>query len=193
MLTHKDRPVFSFETAAAFEKWLSENYQQEQAFWLRYFKKGSNLPSIKHDEAVDVALCWGWIDGLLNKYDDISYLVRFTPRRAKSIWSKVNVARVEKLLQEGRMQPSGIIQVENAKKDGRWARAYEPASKMEVPPDFIDLVKQDQKTFEFYQTLNKANLYAISFRLSTIVDTKKRLSRMNQILEKLKNGQRFHN
>jgi uncharacterized protein YdeI (YjbR/CyaY-like superfamily) len=193
MLTHKDLPVVSFESAAAFEKWLSENYQQEQALWLRYFKKGSNLPSIKHDEAVEVALCWGWIDGLLNKYDDISYLVRFTPRRAKSIWSKVNVAKVERLLQEGRMQPSGMLQVENAKKDGRWARAYEPASKMEIPQDFIDLVKQDQKAFDFYQTLNKANLYAIGFRISTIADPKKRLSRMNQILEKLKNGLKFHN
>jgi uncharacterized protein YdeI (YjbR/CyaY-like superfamily) len=112
MLIHKDLPVFSFTSEAEFDSWLSQHYTDTTGFWLRYYKKGSNRETITHDKAVDVALCWGWIDGLSNKYDEISYLVRFTPRRPKSIWSKVNVAKVEKLTEAGRMQPSGMAQVE---------------------------------------------------------------------------------
>ena len=123
-LTHKDLPVYAFETEADFWNWLSKNYQQTTSFWLRFYKKESKVPSIHYDEAVDVALCFGWIDGLANKYDEESYLVRYTPRRPKSVWSKINVAKVEKLSAEKRMQPSGLAQVESAKKDGRWAAAY---------------------------------------------------------------------
>ena len=123
-LTHKDLPVYAFETEADFWNWLSKNYQQTTSFWLRFYKKESKVPSIHYDEALDVALCFGWIDGLANKYDEESYLVRYTPRRPKSVWSKINVAKVEKLIAEKRMQPSGLTQVESAKKDGRWAAAY---------------------------------------------------------------------
>ena len=123
-LTHKDLPVYAFETEADFWNWLSKNYQQTTSFWLRFYKKESKVPSIHYDEALDVALCFGWIDGLANKYDEESYLVRYTPRRPKSVWSKINVAKVEKLIAEKRMQPSGLAQVESAKKDGRWAAAY---------------------------------------------------------------------
>ena len=123
-LTHKDLPVYAFETEADFWNWLSKNYQQTTSFWLRFYKKESKVPSIHYDEAVDVALCFGWIDGLANKYDEESYLVRYTPRRPKSVWSKINVAKVEKLIAEKCMQPSGLTQVESAKKDGRWAAAY---------------------------------------------------------------------
>ena len=193
MLTHKDLPVLSFTSEAEFDAWLSQHYTETTGFWLRYFKKGSNKETITHDKAVDVALCWGWIDGLANKYDDISYLVRFTPRRPKSIWSKVNVAKVEKLIEAGRMQPSGLAQVEKAKADGRWDIAYQPASKMEVPADFIDLIKQDPETYAFYQTLNKANLYAIGFRLTTVADPKKRAAKMQQLADMLKRKEKIHN
>jgi uncharacterized protein YdeI (YjbR/CyaY-like superfamily) len=192
MLIHKNLPVLSFESAQAFEDWLAANHTQTSGFWLRYYKKASRLPTIVHDEAVDIALCWGWIDGLLNKYDEQSYLVRFTPRRPKSIWSQVNVAKVEKLIQSGRMQPSGLIHVEAAKRDGRWDKAYAPASTMEVPPDFVALVQQEPETYAFYQTLNKTNLFAIGFRLSTIVDPVKREAKMNQLLEMLRNKRKFH-
>ncbi len=193
MLIHKELPVISFASEAEFDAWLSQHHTEEKGFWLRYFKKGSNKETITHDQAVDVALCWGWIDGLSNKYDDISYLVRFTPRRPKSIWSKVNVAKVEKLIQAARMQPSGLAQVEKAKADGRWDKAYEPASKMEVPPDFIELIKKDPETYTFYQTLDKANLYAIGFRLSTIIDPKKRAAKMEQLADMLKRKDKIHN
>lgn len=193
MLTHKGLPVISFESEKEFDTWLSLHHTEESGFWLRYFKKGSNQLTITHSQAVDVALCWGWIDGLSNKYDELSYLVRFTPRRPKSIWSKVNVARVEQLMKSGMMQPSGIIQVEKAKKDGRWDNAYQPASKMEVPPDFIALIKKDPELDQFYQTLNKANVYAIGFRLSTVRDPEKRAAKMNQILAMLKKKEKFYN
>jgi len=123
-LTHKDLPIYSFENEADFWNWLSKNYQQSTSFWLRFYKKESKVPSIHYDEAVDVALCFGWIDGLANKYDEESYLVRYTPRRPKSVWSKINVAKVNKLIDQERMQPSGLAKVDAAKEDGRWKAAY---------------------------------------------------------------------
>jgi uncharacterized protein YdeI (YjbR/CyaY-like superfamily) len=123
-LTHNDLPIYSFENEADFWNWLSKNYQQSTSFWLRFYKKESKVPSIHYDEAVDVALCFGWIDGLANKYDEESYLVRYTPRRPKSVWSKINVAKVNKLIDQKRMQPSGLAKVDAAKEDGRWKAAY---------------------------------------------------------------------
>ena len=122
--THKDLPVYSFKTETDFLNWLSKNYQDSTGFWLHFYKKATKIASFDYSEAVDVALCYGWIDGLLNPHDDKSYLVRFTPRRPNSVWSKINVAKVEKLIAEKRMHPSGLAQVESAKKDGRWAAAY---------------------------------------------------------------------
>jgi uncharacterized protein YdeI (YjbR/CyaY-like superfamily) len=193
MLTHKELPVISFKTAQKFYAWLKVNHTKEQSFWLRFYKKNSGIASLIRDEAVDTALCWGWIDGLINKYDDESYLLRFTPRRPKSIWSKINVAKIEKLTKFGLMQPNGLAQVEKAKADGRWDRAYEPASKMEVPADFIKLIKKDKIAYSFYQTLNKANTYAIGFRLTTIVDGEKRKQKMNQLFDMLKKGKAIYN
>lgn len=186
MLIYKELPVLSFESAQVYETWLAEHHPQPTGFWLRYYKKGSGQPTLLHDEAVDVSISWVWIDGLINKYDDASYLVRFTPRRPKSIWSKVNVAKVERLIAEGRMQPSGLIHVEKAQQDGRWDRAYEPASKMVVPADFIALVDQDPLANEFYQTLNRASLYAIGFRLNATRDPEKRAKKMGQLLAMLR-------
>lgn len=121
---HKDLPVYAFVSEQDFDKWLSENYHHKEGFWLRFYKKATGIPTIQVGEAVDVALCWGWIDGLLNTYNEKSYLVRFTPRRPKSVWSQVNVAKVKNLIAEGRMQPSGLVHIESAKLDGRWAKAY---------------------------------------------------------------------
>lgn len=123
-LIHKDLPVHAFATSEEFEEWLSQNYQQPTGFWMRLYKKATKLPTIQMTDAVDSALCYGWIDGLINAYDEQSYVIRFTPRRPKSVWSKINVAKVEKLIAEGRMQPSGLAHVESAKADGRWDKAY---------------------------------------------------------------------
>lgn len=122
--THKELPVYSFESKQDFWDWLSDNYQSTTGFWLQFYKKASKIRTVEYVDAIEVALCFGWIDGLLNSYDDTSYLLRFTQRRPKSVWSKVNVAKVEKLISEGRMQPSGLSHVNSAKEDGRWAAAY---------------------------------------------------------------------
>jgi uncharacterized protein YdeI (YjbR/CyaY-like superfamily) len=193
MLIHKELPVLSFKTAAKFYAWLKTNHKKTQGIWLRFYKKNSSVATITRDEAVDTALCWGWIDGLINKYDEESYVLRFTPRRSKSIWSKINVAKIEKLTMLGMMQPSGTEQVEKAKADGRWDKAYEPASKMEAPADFIKLIKKDKIAYSFYQTLNKANTYAIAFRLATVVDAEKRRQKMNQLFEMLKSKKAIYN
>lgn len=188
MLLHKDIPVISFKDEKEFDTWLKVNHQKDQAFWLRYYKKGSGLPSILPTHAVDVALCWGWIDGLINAYDDISYLVRFTPRRPKSIWSKVNVAKVEKLIAAKRMQPSGLHQVNLAKADGRWDRAYEPASSMKLSDEFLKMVEKNKKALAVFKQMNKAQIYAIAFKLHHIQDEKKKKTRMNEIVDSLKAG-----
>jgi len=122
--THKNLPVYSFKTGADLLNWLSKNHQISTGFWLHFYKKATKIPSVDYSESVDAALCYGWIDGLLNPYDDESYLVRFTHRRPSSVWSKVNVAKAEKLIAEKRMQPSGLAEIESAKLDGRWAAAY---------------------------------------------------------------------
>ncbi len=121
---HKNLPVYAFTNEQEFENWLSVNYALKQGFWLRFYKKATKIPTVQYGESVDTALCYGWIDGLLNSYNEESYLVRFTPRRPKSVWSKVNVAKVEKLIAENRMKPSGLVHIESAKLDGRWAAAY---------------------------------------------------------------------
>ena len=138
-------PVRSFASVAAFEKWLQTNHARSPGIWLRFFKKSSARKALTHAGALDVALCYGWIDGQLKKHDDISYLHKFTPRGAKSAWSKVNRERVERLRKEGRMQLAGLAAVAAAKKDGRWDSAYDPQNKMEIPEDFLRALAKNQK------------------------------------------------
>lgn len=185
-------PVFSFETKKAFYDWLAKNYSSEQGFWLRYYKKNSGVPTIVHGEAVDVALCWGWIDGLTNGYDELSYLIRFTQRRPKSVWSQINVAKVEKLIAEGLMQPSGMAHIEAAKNDGRWEAAYAGQSTMELPKEFIKLVSTDKDAKTFFDSLNKTNSYAIAFRIATAVGKEKKERVMQKMFEMLKEKKTFY-
>ncbi len=191
MLEHKGIQLLEFKNANAFHVWLEKNHIQTTAIWVRIYKVHSGFESITRQEVVDTVLCWGWIDGLANKYDDVSYLLRLSMRRPKSIWSKINVAKVESLIAAGLMQPSGLVQVEKAKQDGRWDMAYEPPSKMEVPKDFITMVKKDKAAFTFYNTLNKTNLYAIAFRIATVKEDKRK-DKMIQIFEMLKNKKAFY-
>jgi uncharacterized protein YdeI (YjbR/CyaY-like superfamily) len=185
MLTHKDLPVLSFKNPAEFETWLSQNYTQTTGFWLRFYKKDSGVETIKYPESVDVAICWGWIDGLINKYDDKSYVTRFTPRGKKSIWSQVNVAKVERLIAENRMQPSGLVHVQAAKADGRWDKAYPGQSTMQVPADFLtELAKHPEKQAVF-DTYTKAQKYHIGFALSQITNLTKRQVKIRSLIEKI--------
>ncbi|HMQ88223.1 MAG TPA: YdeI/OmpD-associated family protein [Flavilitoribacter sp.] len=195
MLFHeKDKlPIFHFELPSHWEEWLVENHEiTEKGIWLRFYKKNSGVATIVYAQALDVALCYGWIDAVANKYDDLSYLQKFTPRRKRSIWSKRNIEHVERLISEGRMQPAGLRQIEAAKADGRWDQAYDSPANMEIPADFLEELAKDPSAKAFFDTLNKTNLYAIGWRLQTAKKPETRAKRMKAILEMLSKGEKFH-
>jgi uncharacterized protein YdeI (YjbR/CyaY-like superfamily) len=185
--------IKSFSSSRKWKEWLAMNYATfNNGIWLRIFKKDSGEKTITYDEALDEALCFGWIDGQKKTYDEKSWLQKFTPRRSKSIWSKRNKARVALLIEEKRMQPSGLKEIETAKKDGRWDKAYDSQSQMEIPSDFLAILEKDQQVYEFYKTLNKANIYAIAWRLQTAKTLETREKRMRVLLEMMKNRQKLH-
>lgn len=157
--------VREFEDADAFYEWLRDNHDRADELWIKMHKVGSGLRSIAWKEAVDVALCWGWIDGIRKSFDDKSFLQRYTPRRAKSIWSKINVDNVARLMDEGRMTEHGLKHVEAAKADGRWGRAYPSVKEMELPADLLAAIEADPKAKATFEQLSSQNRYALSLRL----------------------------
>jgi uncharacterized protein YdeI (YjbR/CyaY-like superfamily) len=186
-------PIQSFASSKQWKEWLTMNYALSNAgIWLQIFKKDSDEATITYDEALDEALCFGWIDGQKKGHDEKSWLQKFTPRRSKSIWSKRNRARAIQLIEEKRMQPSGLKEIEAAKKDGRWDKAYDSPSQMEIPADFLAILKKDQQAYEFFKTLNKANLYAIAWRLETAKKPETREKRMQVLLNMMKTQQKLH-
>ena len=182
----------SFETAAAFRKWLKANHKKSVGIWLRIFKKDSGKPSVNYAQALDEALCFGWIDGQKRPKDAASWLQRFTPRRSKSKWSKINTGHVARLIEGGRMHAAGDAAIEAAKADGRWAAAYDSPSKATVPEDFLDQLRKDKKAFAFFETLNKANRYSIAYRLQTAMKPETKRKRVEMILAMLARGEAFH-
>jgi len=191
-MSKTDLPIIAFKSSSDWASWLDKNHAQSNGIWLRFFKKDSGVASATHAEALDEALCYGWIDGQLEKYDEKSWLHKFTPRRPKSVWSKRNIEHVNRLTAAGKMKPSGLKEVEAAKADGRWERAYDSPSAMQVPEDFLKKLSKNKKTKAFFETLNKANTYAIAWRLQTAKKPATRARRMQAILERLKRGEKFH-
>jgi len=185
-------PIIRFQSQKDFAKWLETNHSVQNGIWIQFFKKTAGVESITHAEALDEALCYGWIDGQLKKHDEYSWLHKFTPRRPKSIWSKKNIGHVERLIKLKRMKPSGLKEVEAAKKDGRWLRAYDSQGNTQLPEDFMDKLSKNKKAEDFFATLNKANVYAITWRLQTAVKPETRIKRINLILEMLEKGEKFH-
>lgn len=193
MSTTKSQPdTLPFSSSQAWEEWLSQNHHLEEGIWLRFYKKSSNIASVTYKEAVDVALCYGWIDGQARSYDEQSYIQKFTPRRKRSIWSKVNRGNVERLITDGRMREPGQKAINAAKADGRWDAAYDSPSTSEMPTDFQAALDANPAAHAFYATLNKANTYAILWRLQTTKTPEARQKRMEQILEMLTKGETFH-
>lgn len=186
-----DLAIIAFESADDWEKWLAENHGQPTGIRLRIFKKSSNALTVTYAEALDEALCYGWIDGQRNKYDDQSYLQKFTPRRKRSIWSKINTQHVERLIKAGKMKDAGLKEIGTAKQDGRWQQAYDSHRNMVVPEDFLRELEKNSKAESFFETLNKSNLYSIAFRLQTAKKPETRANRMNAILEMLAEGKKF--
>lgn len=171
---------------------MKKNHGSSDGIWLRMFKKETKIPSITYAEALDVALCYGWIDGQKKSESDKAWLQKFTPRRARSMWSKINIGHVERLIKEKRMTPAGLAAFKEAKADGRLDRAYDSAKTMEVPADFLKELKKNKKTYEFFTSLNKANTYAIAWRLQTAKKPETREKRMKALLEMMKQGKKLH-
>ncbi len=188
----KDIPTKSFASAEAWHKWLQKNHATSDGIWLRIFKKDSGTKTVTYAEALDEALCFGWIDGQRDKYDAESFVQKFTPRRPKSLWSKRNQAHVARLEKEDRMQPAGLKEVEQAKADGRWESAYDSAATMKVPDDFVKELKKDKKAYEFFLSLNKTNTFAIAWRLATAKKPETREKRMKALLEMMRSGKKLH-
>jgi uncharacterized protein YdeI (YjbR/CyaY-like superfamily) len=192
MIAKNDSEIIAFSSAKEWERWLARTHTGSRGVWLRFFKKGSEVASVTHAEALAAALCYGWIDGQLKKHDEESWLHKFAPRRPKSVWSKRNRELVEQLADAGKMRPAGLKEVAAAKADGRWDRAYDSPGKMTVPGDFLDLLSKNKKARKFFETLNKANTYAISWRLQTAKKPETREKRMQVIIEMLTKGKQFH-
>ena len=156
-------PVLHFESADAWEAWLAASHASSRGVWLKIAKKGSGVPSVDYSEAVDAALCYGWIDGQKDRHDVVFWLQRFTPRRPASKWSRVNTERAEALIQAGRMRPAGLRQVEMAKADGRWQAAYHSQSTATVPADLSVALEANPRAAAFFASLDGANRYAILY------------------------------
>lgn len=181
-----------FEHQSNWESWLEEHHASPSGLWLKIAKKASGVQSVSYAEALESALCYGWIDGQKKSYDDKTYLQKFTPRRPKSMWSKVNREKVLQLIASKRMQPAGLRAIESAQADGRWDAAYDSASKATVPEDLQARLDTNTKAQEFFATLNAANRYAIIFRIQTAAKADTRARRVDQLIQMLENNEKLH-
>lgn len=179
-----------FEDPAQFDAWLHENGSQETELWIKYAKKGSGLKSINYGEALDIALCHGWIDGLTRSVDETYYSQRWTPRRPRSKWSKRNCAKVEELIAVGKMLPAGLNEIEKAKADGRWEAAYAGPATIEVPDDLVEALRANPAAAKFFETLNSQNRYAVLLRIHDAKRAETRQRRIAQFVDMLAEGRK---
>jgi uncharacterized protein YdeI (YjbR/CyaY-like superfamily) len=188
----KQMQTLQFVSSAELRKWLEGHHAVSRGIWLRIFKKASGEKSVTYAEALDQALCYGWIDGQKMPCDARSWLQKLTPRRPVSAWSKLNTQHIERLTKAGAMAPSGLKVVETAKADGRWNAAYGSFRDAKPPPDFLKELAGNKKAKAFFATLNRTNLFSIVYRLETARNPELRARRMKRILEMLENGKAFH-
>ncbi len=188
----KDLPVLFFRSQKDWHTWLEVNHNQPQGVWLKHAKKSSNKESVSYQEALEEALCYGWIDSQKQAYDNDYFLQKFTPRGPKSVWSKINVAKVEELIRLGKMRPSGLAAINNAKKDGRWDAAYDPPSASKVPEDFQAALEKNPKAKHFFETLNKANVYAFCWRVQTAKKPETKKVRIEKFIDMLSRGEKLY-
>jgi uncharacterized protein YdeI (YjbR/CyaY-like superfamily) len=180
--------VIAFADGGEFETWLDEHVDQSAGVWLKIAKKGSGVPSLTDDEAVDIGLCYGWISGQRKAYDNVYYLQKYVPRRPRSRWSQVNVCKVEALIAAGRMRPSGLAEVEAAKADGRWDTAYEPQKEATVPPDLADALAANPPAASAFESLSKTNQYAVILDLVTARTPETRAVHLRKAIAALEAG-----
>jgi uncharacterized protein YdeI (YjbR/CyaY-like superfamily) len=184
--------VHEFKDAESFYRWLGKHHDKQDEVWIRIFKVGSGLKSITPKEAIDVALCWGWIDAIRKSLDETSYLQRYTRRRRKSTWSKINVANVAGLIKDGRMTEHGLREVEAAKADGRWERAYASGKDMKIPDDLQAAIDAEPKAKEMLAKLSAQNRFALAFRLHNIKTDAGRKRNIEAFVEMLKRGETLY-
>lgn len=185
-------PVLLFAQQSDWAEWLYENHAVSSGVWLRHAKKAASLSSVSYAEALDVALCYGWIDGQKKSYDEDSWLQKFTPRRARSIWSKINREKIQRLIASGQMQPAGLQEVERAQQDGRWDAAYDSHSTATVPDDFQATLDQNATASAFFATLNRQNRYAILFRIQTAKKAETRARRITEFITMLEQHKKLY-
>jgi len=182
----------SFRTPAAFEAWMRANHDRAKDVWLKIHKKRSGLPTVTAEQALDVALCWGWIDAIRRGFDERSFLQRFTPRRPRSMWSQLNRLRVQRLIRSGRMTPHGLRAINAAKADGRWQRAYAPirnASHATVPADLRRAIKANPRAQKTFQRLGRMNLFALAFRTNNMKTAEGRARKIDVLVGMLARGE----
>lgn len=187
-----DPPIAIFSSAKDWHDYLLKNHTNQEGVRIRFVKKGNSEPCVSRKDSLEIALMFGWIDGKAETIDDKYWLLKYTPRRPKSMWSKINCVTAERLIREKKMQPSGLLQVELAKKDGRWDNAYDSPMNMTVPDDFLEQLSKNKKAFIFFETLNKTNKYHIAFQLQTAKKPETRMRRMESILDKLSKEEKFY-
>ncbi|UHQ24916.1 YdeI/OmpD-associated family protein [Lysobacter sp. 5GHs7-4] len=186
-----DLPIVVFADAAAWERWL-EAHADAPGLWLKIAKKNQGVVSVSYPEALDVALCHGWIDGLKRSCDAQYFLQRFTPRRPRSIWSKINIGKIEALIAAGRMRAGGLREVEAAQADGRWQGAYDSARNMEVPEDLAAALGKRGKARRFFEQLDRTNRYAVLWRIQTAKKPETRAARIEKLVAMLDRGEKIH-
>ena len=186
------RRIKTFRTAAAFERWIAANHARETDVWLKIHKKASGLPTVSPAEALDVALCWGWIDGIRKAFDNCSFLQRYSPRTARSVWSQINRDHVARLTAAGRMTPHGQRQVDAARADGRWDAAYAPirnATRATIPADLRAAIEASPRARRTFRTLGRQNLFALAFRTNHMKTTAGRERKIAALVEMLERGE----
>jgi uncharacterized protein YdeI (YjbR/CyaY-like superfamily) len=185
-------PVKGFRDAEAWTEWLGKHHEGSAGLWLSLARKSTGTKSLTYPEALDVALCYGWIDGQRKSKDTQSWLVKFTPRGPRSIWSKINRTKVQALIKEGRMQPAGLAAIERAKSDGRWAAAYDSWSSASIPVDLATELERSAKARAFFDSLNSRNRYAILFRIQTAKKPETRQRRIREFVRMLARGEKLY-
>jgi uncharacterized protein YdeI (YjbR/CyaY-like superfamily) len=185
-------PVLPFERQKDWAAWLDKNHAKSAGVWLKLAKKASGIKSVTYDEALEVALCYGWIDGQKKSHDETSWLQKFTPRGPRSIWSKINTEKAQRLIESGRMKPPGLKAVESARQDGRWDAAYASQSKAVAPDDLQAELDRNAKAKAFFATLDSRNRYAILHRIHTAKKAETRAKRIKQFVLMLANNEKIY-
>jgi len=192
LMKSTDLPILPFGNKKKWADWLAKQHAKVAGVWLKIAKKDAGIPSVTYEEALEVALCYGWIDGQKKGFDEEYWLQKFTPRGSKSIWSRINTEKAERLIASGEMKPAGLKAIELAKADGRWEAAYEGQKTISVPEDFQTALDKNKKAKAFFGTLNSVNRYAILFRIHNAKKPETRAKKIQQFIEMLEKGEKIH-